>query len=68
MEFTIIGDAVNRTARYCDGAGPGEVLISPEVHQRVWKLVRSEPIQITTKHEGELRAFRVKDIRERPHA
>ncbi len=59
MEFTLIGDAVNRTARFCDAAGPGEILISPELHQRVWKLVRTQPTTIETKHEGQWPAFRM---------
>ena len=62
MEFTVIGDAVNRTARYCDGAQAGEVLISPEVHQRVYKIVRVEATTITTKHEGDFDAYRVKAL------
>ena len=59
MEFTVIGDAVNRAARYCDGADGGEVLISPDVHQRVWRLVEAEPVSVATKHEGSLAAYRV---------
>jgi len=61
MEFTVIGDAVNRAARYCDGASPGEVLISPAVYERVWKLVQAEPTTIETKHEGPLDAYRIKE-------
>jgi adenylate cyclase len=59
MEFTVIGDAVNRAARYCDGAQAGEILISPEVHQHAWRAVRTESTSIPTKHEGDLPAFRV---------
>jgi len=59
MEFTVIGDAVNRTSRYCDGAGPGEVLISPEVYELVWRQVEAERTSIPTKHEGDLPAYRV---------
>jgi adenylate cyclase len=59
MEFTVIGDAVNKTSRYCDGAAAGQVLISPELHQRVWKMVRAESASIPTKHEGVLPVFRV---------
>jgi len=62
MEFTVIGDAVNRAARYCDGAPAGEVLISPEVYQRVFKIVRAEATTIKTKHEGDLAAYRVKPL------
>jgi len=62
-EFTVVGYAVNRASRLCDGAGGGEVLISPEVHQRVWKLVQAELTTVATKHEGELPAFRVSKLR-----
>ena len=63
MEFTVIGDAVNRAARFCDGALPGEILLSPEVHQRVWKIAQIEPTTIATKHEGDFRAFRLKGLK-----
>jgi adenylate cyclase len=65
MEFTVIGDPVNRASRYCDGAGGGEVLISPEVYQWVWKHVEVEQTSITTKHEGELAAYRVRRLKRR---
>jgi len=63
MEFTVIGEPVNRASRYCDGAKAAEVLISPEIHERVWKLVSAEPVSIPTKHEGDLQAYRVMRIR-----
>jgi adenylate cyclase len=66
MEFTVIGDTVNRAARYCDGAAAGQVLISPEVHQRVWKMVRTKPVSIPTKHEGEFHAFQVLELKAPP--
>ncbi len=59
MEFTVIGDAVNRASRYCAAAQPSEVLISPDVHELVWRLVDAEQVTIPTKHEGDLRAYRV---------
>jgi adenylate cyclase len=59
MEFTVIGDVVNRTARYTDSAPGEEILISPEVHERVWRLVEAEVTTIATKHEGDLAAYRV---------
>jgi adenylate cyclase len=65
MEFTIIGDAVNRASRYCDGAKGGEVLISPEIHQRAWNAVEVHQISIPTKHEGDLVAYRVDRVRDR---
>ncbi len=63
MEFTVIGDAVNRASRYCNGAKAGEVLISPDVYQRVFRLVQSEKLMIPTKHEGDIGAYRVKGLK-----
>ena len=65
MEYTVIGDAVNRASRYCDGAKGREVLISPEIHQRTWNAVEAQQISIPTKHEGDLVAYRVDRVRER---
>lgn len=62
VEFTVIGDAVNRASRYCDGAKAGEVLISPEVYQRVWEIVKEERTAIQTKHEGAFLAYRIKEV------
>ncbi|MCI0526434.1 MAG: GAF domain-containing protein [Nitrospira sp.] len=59
IEFTVIGEVVNRASRYCDGAGAGEVLISPEMYQRVWEMVEEEKKIIKTKHEGNLPAYRI---------
>jgi adenylate cyclase len=63
MEFTVIGDAVNRATRYCEGAGPGEIIISPQVHQRVWHNVESDLITLALKREGTLPAFRLRRIK-----
>jgi len=64
MEFTVIGDVVNRTARYCAAAAGGEVLISPEVYERVWRIADTERVTIKTKHEGDFVAYRVKGVKE----
>ncbi|MGH9774331.1 MAG: adenylate/guanylate cyclase domain-containing protein [Candidatus Acidiferrales bacterium] len=66
MEFTVIGDAVNRASRYCAAAGPGEVLISAEMHQRVWRNIQAKQTTIPTKHEGDLAAYRVSGLRDAP--
>jgi adenylate cyclase len=63
MELTIIGEAANWTARYCDGAAGGEILISPALHQRLWRFVDAELTTIQTKHEGALSAYRLKGIK-----
>jgi adenylate cyclase len=62
MELTIIGEAANWTDRYCSGANGGEILISPAMHQRLWRHIDTEPTIIDTKHEGKLRAYRLKGI------
>lgn len=64
MELTVIGDAVNRAARYCASAAGGEVLISPEMHERVWRFVETDRTTIQTKHEGDFVAYRVNRLKE----
>ena len=60
MGFSVIGDAVNRTARYCAGAKAGEVLVSPALYERVWRIIPyAEPITIDAKFDESLSAYRV---------
>jgi adenylate cyclase len=56
LEFTVIGDTVNKASRYCDAARPGEIVLGPLTHQAVAAGVRAEPRRITTKHESDLPA------------
>jgi len=65
MEFTVIGDAVNRASRYCAAAAGQEILISPEVHAHLWRMVEAEQTTIQTKHEGEFLAYRVRSLKSR---
>jgi len=64
MEFTVVGDVVNRASRYCAAAQAREILISPELYQRVWQRVEASPTTIQTKHEGPLQAYKVKGLKE----
>ena len=62
MEYTVIGDTVNRASRYCDGAGSGEIIISEAVHKHVHDIIETEARVVRTKHEsveGTLDAFLV---------
>jgi adenylate cyclase len=59
FSLTVIGDAVNRAGRYCDGAKPGEIMLSPQVYQWVWKNVEAAPSQLITKHGEILPAYRL---------
>jgi adenylate cyclase len=63
MQLTVIGDVANWTARYCAGAAGGEILISPALHQRLWRYIDADLIRIDTKHEGLLRAYRVAGVK-----
>lgn len=68
IEFTVIGDTVNMAARHCDGAGPGEIIISKKVYERVYHLTDVYPKKIVTKHpdvEPELEVYVVKGLREK---
>jgi len=68
VEFTVIGDTVNRAARYCDGADPEEILISKSVYEHVYRLVEVEPKTVKTKHpktEGDLEGFLVKGLKKK---
>jgi len=60
MQLTLIGDVANWTSRYCAGAGPGQILISPALHQRLWRHIDADLIEIDTKHEGKLSAYTLK--------
>jgi adenylate cyclase len=62
LEFTVIGDAVNRANRYCSAAGEDEIWISTEVFHRVFKWVSAEKVLAQTK-EGELVAYRLTTLR-----
>lgn len=57
LEFTVIGDTVNKACRYCDGTGAGEILIGPRTMAAVQDSVSARPKSIQTKHEGEMEAF-----------
>ncbi len=59
LEFTVIGDTVNRTARYCDGARKGMVVISPELHEFVKEKYEFNELTFPTKHEGDFKGYEV---------
>lgn len=63
MEFTIIGDAVNMTTRYCAAAGRSETVISAEIYEKLWRTIKVDAIDIATKHEGKLGAYRLLSVR-----
>ncbi len=67
MEYTVIGDVVNRASRYCDGAGPDEIIISETVFKHVSDLVEATPRSISPKHpetETNLEAYVITGVKE----
>jgi adenylate cyclase len=59
LEFTVVGDAVNRASRFCSAAGANEIILSSEFLKHVWREVDVEAREVPTKHEGTWAAFRV---------
>lgn len=67
LEYTVIGDTVNSASRHCDGADPGEVIISKSVYERIYHLVKVHPKIIRTKHpdtEPDLHAYIVTGLKD----
>jgi len=64
MELTVIGDAVNRATRFGDGARGGEVIISPQLYQWIWKIAEVEATTVSTKHGESLSAFRLMNVKD----
>lgn len=63
MEYTVIGDVVNRAARLCDGADGGEVVVSQAVYEHIFYQVEATPKPVRTKHpetEPDLEAYVVR--------
>jgi len=63
LEFTVIGEAVSSACRFASGAGEGEILISQEIFQHVFNLIRADKIAIETK-DAPLTAFRIVGLRD----
>ncbi len=59
LEFTVVGDAVNRASRFCSAAGANEILLSQDFYKHVWREIEVESRQVATKHEGNWPAYHV---------
>ena len=61
MDYTVIGATINHASRVSNGAGPGEILISPDMYARLHDAVEVElpPRVVETKHEGPIKAYRI---------
>lgn len=63
MEFTVIGSAVNLASRLCSAAKGGEVILSGEMVELVWREASVEAVDVALKHEGMLPAYRLLQMR-----
>jgi adenylate cyclase len=57
LEYTVIGDTVNKASRYCDGAQGGDIVLGPLSYEHLRDHVLAEYREIPTKHEGNLPAY-----------
>lgn len=63
MEFVALGAGVTRASAYCKGAHDGEVLIGPEVYQKVFKIIEADRATVSHKELGEFHCYRVKSLK-----
>ena len=63
MEFIALGAGVTRAGHYCKGAHDGEVLIGPEVYQKVFKIIEADRATVSHKDFGEFHCYRVKSLK-----
>lgn len=57
LEYTVIGDTVNKASRYCDGAKAGEIALGPFTYEAVKYHIPANLRMISTKHEGALPSY-----------
>jgi len=66
-EFTLIGDVLNRAGRFCAKAAAGEILISPEVQQRIGEVADGDRVSFENQLDGDFTAFRVRSVKKEVH-
>jgi adenylate cyclase len=64
MEFAVLGTAANLANRYCSAAGPSQILLSADFYAHTFDKIDCDPVTIETKHEGQLRAYRLIGFRD----
>lgn len=63
MEFVALGSGIERASHYCKGARDGDVLIGPEVYQKVFKIIEADRATVSHKDLGEFHCYRVKSLK-----
>ena len=57
LEYTVIGDTVNKASRYCDGAQGSQIVLGPLTYEAIRSQIHATETSISTKHEGRLPAW-----------
>lgn len=68
LEYTVIGDTVNKASRYCDGAQGSEIVLGPLTYESIKEQMPATERLISTKHEGQLPAWVVEWREQEPAA
>jgi len=63
MDFIALGAGITRASHYSKGARNGEVLIGPEVYQKVFKIIEADRTTVVHKELGEFHCYRVKGLK-----
>lgn len=62
LEFTVVGNTVNLAARYCDGAGAGEIVISQNLVNNIPHRTDLEHVTLNVKHGQKIEAFVLRQL------
>ena len=63
MNFTLVGPGLAKAKGFCRGAENGDVLIGPELYQKVFKIIEADRSSITHEELGEIPCYRVKGVK-----
>jgi len=63
MDYVVVGGGITRAAIYSRGAQAGEVLIGPEVYQKVFKIIEADRATVADKVHGDFHCYRVKSLK-----
>jgi class 3 adenylate cyclase len=65
MTFALVGPGQFRAKGFCKGAENGEILIGPELFQKVFKIIDAERSSVNHKDFGEFHCYRVKGVKQK---